>query len=236
MMTRYNASVDTSAAMPDRIRRLPISPQGFPVPFFVQWFDDGGPCPTGAGTPDFRVVDPRKMRRAVDNHFCWVCGGPMGVFKCFVIGPMCAINRVISEPPSHRDCAIYAARVCPFLANPRTRRNERDLYAADGTLRGGLGEPAGLHLDRNPGAVCAWITKSYRPFRPQAGNAGLLFSLGSPVEVLWFAQGRRATREEVMASIDGGYPTLEDFARQDGAAALTALARQRETAMALVPG
>jgi hypothetical protein len=94
----YNRSVDLGS-MPDRIRRLPISPAGFPVPWFVAWFKDGKPCPVGDGTPDFRVADTRKMGKAVNQHYCWTCGGPMGVFKCFILGPMCAINRVITEPP-----------------------------------------------------------------------------------------------------------------------------------------
>ena len=38
-----------------------------------------------------------------------------------------------------------------------------------------------------------------------------------------------------MASIDSGYPTLLDLARQEGSEALAALATQREVAMALVP-
>ena len=38
----------------------------------------------------------------------------MGVHKAFVIGPMCAVNRVIApEPPSHRDCGTFSARVLP---------------------------------------------------------------------------------------------------------------------------
>jgi len=228
----YNRSVDVPN-MPDRIRRLPVSPHGWPVPWFVTWFKDGQPCDYHDGTPDFRVFNPQKIMEAITRQRCWVCGdAPLGIHKSFVIGPMCAINRVISEPPSHRDCAIYAARVCPFLANPRMVRNERGMYD-DGKLRDGLEEAAGHGLKRNPGAVCVWTTKSYRPFSP--GGKGVLFSLGRPTEVRWYANGQRATRQDVMASIDSGYPTLLDLARQEGPAAVAALATQREVAMALVP-
>lgn len=230
----YNRSVDV-VSMPDRIRRLPVSPNGWPVPWFVEWFNDGKPCPTGTGVPDFRVIAPRKIATAVNRNLCFVCGSPMGIYKAFTIGPMCAINRVISEPPSHRDCSIYSARICPFLSKPNMVRNEKGMYSEDGTLLRGLNEPAGYGLKRNPGAVCVWITKSYRPFRPHGGNSGILFSLGTPVEVIWFANGRRATRDEVMQSIDSGYPLLQDLARQEGREALAALATQREVAMALVP-
>jgi hypothetical protein len=229
----YNKSVDV-LNMPDRIKRLRVSPLGWPVPWFVTWFKDGKPCEDGDGVPDFRVVNPAKIMNAINTNRCWVCGsGPIGVHKCFVIGPMCAVNRVISEPPSHRDCAVYAARVCPFLANPAMRRNERGMYDDSGKLRDGINEPAGHGLRRNPGAVCVWSTKSFRPFKPPGG--GVLFSLGLPTEVLWFAEGRKATRKEVMASIESGYPILQELARAEGPEAVKALATQREVAMALVP-
>jgi hypothetical protein len=230
----YNRSVNVMT-MPDRIRRLPVSPKGFPVPWFVVWFKDGKPCHDGEGEPDFRVTDPRKIKKCVDNHLCWTCGTAMGVHKAFVIGPMCAINRVISEPPSHRDCAIWAACNCPFLANPAMRRNEKGTHDANGKLIGGLQEPAGYGLRRNPGAVCVWMTKGYKLFHPEHGQPGVLFSIGRPSEVMWFAEGRRATHDEVMASIDSGFPLLVDIAQQQGTEALAALHVQREVAMALVP-
>jgi len=226
----YNRSIDTGS-MPDRIRRLPISPQGFPTPWFVQWFKGGKPGHDGEGVPDFRVVSPAKIKRAVDHHLCWICGNTMGVHKCFVIGPMCAVNKINSEPPSHRDCSIFAARACPFLTKPKMVRNMKGMYDDDGNPR--FEDAAGVPLDRNPGAVCVWITKTYQPFRPPGG--GVLFSLGRPEQVFWFAEGRRATRKEVLASIDGGYPLLEEMARAEGPEALAALATQREMALALVP-
>jgi hypothetical protein len=230
----YNKSVDV-LNMPDRIRRLPVSPLGWPVPWFVSWFDlDGKPCEDHLGIPDFRVIDPRKMVTAVKQHRCWVCGQTKSsAFHAFVIGPMCAITKTISEPSSHRDCAIWSARVCPFLSRPRMVRNEKGMYSQDGTLLNGLKSAAGVGLKRNPGAVCVWVTKSFKPFRPPGG--GVLFSLGTPTEVFWFAEGKRATRKQIMDSIDSGYPTLEELAREEGPAAMRALATQREWAMQLVP-
>lgn len=108
------------------------------------------------------------------------------------------------------------------------RRNEKDLPS------GHFGS-AGFHLDRNPGAVCVWITRSYRTFRPHAGKAGVLFELGEPEEVLWFAQGRAATRQEVLTSIDSGYPSLHAIAVAEGPDAVAALAVQRVRAQTLLP-
>ena len=229
---QYNRSVDV-VSMPTRMRRLPISPNGWPVPWFVEWFKDGKPCERGEGEPDFRVVDPRKINKALKQHLCWVCGELMGVNKCFVIGPMCAVNRVISEPPSHRDCAIYAARVCPFLSKPKMSRNDKDLYAGDGELRPGLVGASGIHIARNPGAACVWITRTFQPFTPSGG--GVLFSLGRPTETLWFVEGRRATRKEVLASINSGFPILKDMAQQEGPEAVAALQAMLQGALALVP-
>lgn len=215
------------STIPPRVAALPIEARGFPVPWFVQWFEDGKPT-DGTGVPDFRVVDERKLVRAVKEKRCWICGQRLGVHLAFVIGPMCAINRVISEPPSHSDCAEFAARNCPFLTRPRMRRNEKDLPE-------GNTPAAGFGIKRNPGVTCLWVTRSYRPFRPHVGYPGILFRIGEPERVLWFAEGREATRDEVMASIDSGLPLLRAPADQEGAAAVAALEKQYSAAMSLIP-
>lgn len=231
----YNRSVDINS-MPDHIRRLHISPEGFPVPWFVVWFKDGQPCEDGEGLPDFRITDPHKIVRAVKQRRCWICGeGPLGVNLSWCIGPMCAINKVISEPHAHRSCCIWSAKNCPFLARPKMKRHDADLRDESGNLLGGLQDAPGFGLRRNPGAVCVWTTKSFKVFNPQHGQPGVLFNLGPPVETLWFANGRAATREEVMESIDSGYPTLVEMAKKDGGNSLAALAKQREIALKLVP-
>ena len=67
---------------------------------------------------------------------------------------------------------------------------------------------AGIPIDRNPGVICLWITRSFAPFQAYGGNAGVLFRLGTPVETLWFCEGRAATREEVLTSMESGLPLL----------------------------
>lgn len=203
MSSVYNSAI-ANVPMPDRIKRLPVSPKGFPVPWFVAWID---------GSPDFRVVAAGKIANAWERKRCWVCGEPLGVNLAMTLGPMCAINRTISEPPAHRECAVYSCIVCPFLSNPRMRRNERNLPEdAQGA--------AGIGIRRNPGATAVWVTRTVKPFR--AGN-GILFTFGDPSEVLWFANGRSATRAEVDASITSGLPLLFADAEKEGAAAVAAL-------------
>jgi hypothetical protein len=216
-MTAYNASI-RSLPMPDRIRQLPVSPSGFPVPWFVATID---------GLPDFRVVRRNGVTLAHNRKTCWVCGQPMGGFKAMTLGPMCIVNRTISEPPSHRECAVFSARACPFLANPRMRRN--DVGMPENTL-----PPAGNAIARNPGAVAVWVTRGYHPFKAHDGS-GTLFTFDDPTEVLWFAEGRTATRAEVMASIESGLPLLASAAKQQGSPALLALERQVLAAQAYLP-
>jgi hypothetical protein len=202
--------------MPDRIASLPVSDKGFPVPWFVLWID---------GQPDFRIIDHTKIARAHKQKLCWVCGKTMGRYKAMTIGPMCAINRTISEPPSHRDCAVFSAQACPFLANPRAKRREVGLPE-------NAQEAPGVGLKRNPGATAVWVTEHYRPFRV---DGGVLFTFDDPTEVLWFAHGRAATRQEVMDSITSGLPILQAEADKEGPAAIAALEKMTAQAMIYLP-
>ncbi len=211
----YNNTV-LALGIPDRIRRLPISAAGWPVPWFVAQVD---------GEWDFRVVGPGKISEAVKRHLCWVCGEKMGVHKAFPIGPMCAINRTISEPPSHLSCAEYSVRVCPFLANPRTRRNEKDVPAE-------AKEAAGIAIKRNPGVICIWVTRSYNVVR--VGD-GLLFRLGPPEATSWWCEGRQASRHEVQLSIDGGLPLLRKVAEDEGPEAVREFERYVDRVAPLLP-
>lgn len=184
----YNASVPQ--VMPDRIRRLPVSPAGWPIPFFA--------CKDPL---DFRVVQPGAWATCHNQKRCWVCGEPLGRTFAFTIGPMCAINRTTSEPPSHRECAEWSAQVCPFLTRPKMKRNEKDLPEDRSS--------PGFALRRNPGVALVWVTRGYEPFRVPGG--GVLIEIGEPLELLWFAEGRPATRAEVQASIESGLPALQEL-------------------------
>ncbi|WP_249158271.1 hypothetical protein [Bradyrhizobium jicamae] len=202
--------------MPERMHNLPIDDRGFPVPYFVAWLD---------GRPEFRAFDGEKMAICVRHKRCWLCGQPLGKYQVFVIGSMCAVNRISAEPPSHRECALYAVSACPFLTQPKMRRNEVDM-PLEST------QPAGLMLKRNPGVTLLWTTLKYFPFK--AGK-GVLFNVGDPKRVEWFCEGRPATRADVLASIDSGYPLLREQAERDGPDALVELAQMHSKAMELVP-
>lgn len=191
--------------IPDRMHHLPIDRRGYPVPWFVAMVN---------GEWDFRVVAPGKTITAIQKNKCWLCGLPLGVYKAFVTGPMCTITRTSAEPPSHLDCALYAAKACPFLTKPNMKRNEKDM-PEEGT------DPAGIFIKRNPGVTAIFITKIFKPIQVRRETKGndILIRMGEPERIEWYAEGRLATRVEVLRSIDTGLPLLEAEAIKDDAMA-----------------
>jgi hypothetical protein len=206
--------------MPAAIERLGRDRHGRPTPWFVHRDEDGA--------PEFRVIRRGGIIDALRFDWCWVCGQPRGRHAAFVIGPMCALNRVSAEPPSHLPCAIYSALACPFLSTPNMTRRERGL--PEGTT-----EPAGHMIRRNPGVALVWSTRTWSTFRTGPGPADLLFDIGEPTATRWFTEGRDATRAEVLASIDSGLPLLREQAERDGPDAVAALDRMHTAALRLVP-
>jgi hypothetical protein len=186
--------------MPKSMESLPIDSRGYPVPFFVAWIN---------GKPDHRVMDAGKLPLALKKNFCWLCGKKMEKLNTFVIGPMCGITRTISEPPSHWERAHWAAITCPFLTRPMAKRRSSGL-ADDLTW-----SPDGLK--RNPGCVAVWQTDSFKVF---STNHGKLFSIGEPVRIKWICEGRDATKDEVLESVNSGIGILQDQAKSQGADAM----------------
>jgi hypothetical protein len=216
-MTELNASI-RDIPLPARMARRPISEKGFPVPWFASFID---------GAWDFVNLDPRKIIEAYNRKICFLCGEPLGSFKAFTIGPMCSINRVSSEPPAHRECAEYAVRACPFLSRPNAKRNDKAHIAPD------MSNVPGIAVEHNPGATLVWITKTFKPF--VTGGGGVLFEIGDPAEVQWYAEGRRASRAEIDAAIEKGLPLLRDAAEREGRDAVVALDGYIERARKLLP-
>jgi hypothetical protein len=202
--------------MPAGIDALPRDKADRPVPWFVAWID---------GIPDFRVIGPGKLEDAQRFGLCWICGERRGRYGSFVLGSMCAVNRASAEPPSHRDCAVYAARTCPFLTTPGMRRREARM--PDGTVL-----PAGEMITRNPGVALVWTSRNWHTFPVPNG---VLWNVGDPTSTEWFAHGRPATRDEVTASIDSGLPLLRAEAERDGARAVVDLDRLHTAALAFLP-
>jgi hypothetical protein len=202
---------------PARIMALPLDERGYPVPYFVAWFD---------GKPDFRVADELKMIQCIRGRRCWICGGPLGKFQTFAIGPMCAVNRVSSEPPAHLECAHYAARACPFLLMPSAGRRSVSTM------------PEGTHVhemahQRNPGVILLWT--STLPYRPFKNAKNILFEVPEPTSLEFWSAGREATPAEIWESFESGVEILRAGTAPQGAQALATLAREVRVAIALLP-
>jgi hypothetical protein len=163
--------------MPERIRALPRDPRGYPIPFFVQWFD---------GRPDFRVMSPERYQAAVTRNCCWTCGQKLGRNLAFVGGPLVAAQQASAEPSSHLECAIFAAKACPFLAFPKAKRREAAMPKEVANL-------PGIQIAENPGVTAVYVTRS-------AQLMDQMFRLGAPERVYWFHAGREATVDEVVAA------------------------------------
>lgn len=203
------------------MQNLPVDPKrGYVVPKFVQWIN---------GEPDFRIMNGEFLLACIERRLCWTCGNPLGGQRgVFVIGPMCVVNRNTAEPPNHVECARFSAKACPFLTMPKMRRREDEVSKiAEGNV-------AGIAIKRNPGVACLWFAADFKPYRdPRSG--GPLFRLGTPLAIEWYCEGREATREEVMHSIDTGLPIVREMAEKDGPEGVQYLEREIERAMRWVP-
>jgi hypothetical protein len=90
--------------------------------------------------------------------------------------------------------------------------------------------PPGQMIERNPGVTLIWLTRRWElNYQP----TGYLFEIGTPVKALWYAEGRKAQRSEVLDSIRSGLPVLlgqitskEDMAEMD---------KRYDAAMKLLP-
>ena len=181
--------------LPSRMRNLPVDDRGFVVPWFVDKDRDG--------KPEFRAMDPRKLVRALNEKRCWVCGDQLGRFITFVAGPMCGVNRTSGEPPAHYECALWSAMNCPWLSNPMAERrvDEGMGYLQDSRVGA---------IQRNPGVTMLWVTRDYSVWKPQPNQ--VLITMGEPERVEFYKERRRATRAEVLASIESGLPHLQNVA------------------------
>lgn len=203
-MTTAEPATMRGVPMPERIAALPRDHSGYPVPFFASVVN---------GKPELRLMTRTAVQAAIRDKLCWVCGqpresSPLGVgLDTFVIGPMCIINRISGEPPSHPDCAEYAARVCPFLARPNMVRRTTGLPDERVTAPGAL--------PHNPGVTLVYTTGEWSAYRPDPNHPSLLYELGEPTSVSWWTQGRPANFAEVWPAVTQGLGRLYAEAAKD---------------------
>jgi hypothetical protein len=193
--------------MPARMKGRPFDHRGFPVPWFVT-------RKTDAGLWDFQVVEATRKDEAIRHRKCWVTGEPLGRAVAFVIGPMCIINRVSSDPPIIPEVAEWSARICPFLSRPLAKRPHFD---------GNQMDTPGLMVADNPGLCAVWVTRGYA-----YGRTGLFRLLDDPVRVSWWRNGREVTgTEEAQAIYEARAEKLRQMAADEGSFALQEFERMK---------
>src|SRR5262245_21383278 len=106
--------------VPDRMLSLPRDPRGYCVPVTV--FRDS------AGRPHFTINDEEKRQAVLALDCCPICAGKLVRGRWFVGGPASAFHAhgAYIDPPMHRECAVYALSVCPYLAAPSYGRRIDD--------------------------------------------------------------------------------------------------------------
>lgn len=199
---------------PPRVAALPTDHRGYPVPHFTPVFN---------GIPDFVAADPRKITKCHRQRRCWICGQRMGRMNAFVIGPMCSVNRISIEPPSHPECADFATIACPFMSRPLAKRAHSENASEP---------PPGIMLTHNPGASLIWWTLRYKAF-PLDG--GMAFEIGAPERCIWRREGREASRKEILEAFDIGLPKLRHVAELEGPEAVADMELRLKEALDLLP-
>lgn len=176
-----------SIEIPKRVSRLPRDARGLPIPF-VTFVDPV------TGKPDFRVLDVQRQALCIKNKQCAICGQQLGKFIAFIGGPKSGESRAFVDPGMHRQCAEFAAKVCPFIS--RETAEYRDISEKEEQTLVELGilvstSPT-IPAERDDPSMFIYITKGYRPVRLSNAEVG---SVAEPwVEVIQVEQKRPAWR------------------------------------------
>ena len=104
--------------IPAQMKNLKVDVRGFPIPFVV--------LIDKLGQPHFKVNDERKSRECIEKKLCHVCGEKLNKDYWFVGGQVSAFHPqgFFVDGPAHKVCALYALKVCPYLAYTQYKAEE----------------------------------------------------------------------------------------------------------------
>lgn len=154
----------------DRIDKLPKDHRGYPVFFTVSNHD---------GKPDFSLIDPHKVIECARFHKCGVCGQKMGAMVCFIGGEQAAEAQTYADAPMHRDCALAALKLCPYLFS--TERQRAKNYRAE------VADSPGF-IEEKPKAVILYTCKQYQ-LRVYQETGDMVFHAGTAYQMERFEYG-----------------------------------------------
>jgi hypothetical protein len=161
--------------IPDRLKGFPLFRGKFLVHYTVYVGADG--------QPDFKVVHEANRIKALEERLCHLCGKPLGKLMVLIGGPLSVQNRMFMDGPMDPECAEYAAKVCPYLANPNHGHSNaapKHSKEDDTTIIVHEDIPKG-----RPARMAMYYTNGYDPVRvPQMDNA-ILIQAWAPIKIDW---------------------------------------------------
>jgi hypothetical protein len=142
--------------MPPQIAKLPRDHRGYPI-FKMVTYPDGGHNFTGQSGDT--VIE------CVEKKLCAICGEELGPVVAFLgpIGIFDVERRNVSDPPMHRECVEYAARVCPFILMGGWDREGKKGWNPEHSPEGTVGA-------ERPGKLVMLIVDEYAVYWSQEGQ------------------------------------------------------------------
>lgn len=110
-----------AVSIPHRMALLPRDRRGYPIPWIVQR--------DLTGRAFFTMNDAERVVVSGKRKVCGICGQKLGRDIWLVGGPGSALHKhgAYLDPPMHKACAVYALKVCPYLASRYTGRIDQAL-------------------------------------------------------------------------------------------------------------
>lgn len=161
-------------AMPERLARRPQF-RGFPVPYTTLTRADG--------TPDFKVTDESEREECLRRRLCALCGEKLDYWIAFIGAEALIELREFYDPAMHQECARYAARACPFLANSEAS------YASPDYAPGEVSHTHYVPSSERPKRMGLYVTRSYQVVtrRISATEIVRIVRAGKPKSIDWAA-------------------------------------------------
>jgi hypothetical protein len=167
--------------IPQRMSHLPLDRRGYPIPWIVMR--------DAVGRPHFTINDHKRVAECGKFGLCGISGKPLGKFvrsnpykgAWFVGGPASFYHEggAFLDPPVHRECAEYALKVCPYLANPSYGKRIDDGTLKDEHIPAGMAivktEDSVGSMESRPQIFILGLARRYEMFEPRPGT--LLFKV-----------------------------------------------------------
>lgn len=159
--------------IPYRLRSFPFY-KGYLVHYTVFVGDDG--------IPDFRVMHEVARVKCARERRCNLCGEKLGKHIVFIGGDLCVKNRAFTDGPMHEDCALYACKVCPFLAN--TKHDHSDAPHKHEGQEGVIITTEEYCAPGRPDKMVVYYTDDYKLEKTPDGR-GWYFLANPPTKLDW---------------------------------------------------